>query len=97
MLVAAASLSVATVRLLFHYSEYVSRRNERSLHCSVLMCNVIVKILCEYKNVCLLRIASFNNLMVDVHVGTLTQAYTCDIANESLNCYMTPRYWIIYE
>ena len=56
------------------------------------MCNVIVEILCEYKNVCLLRIASFDNLMVDVYVSTLTQAYTCDIANESLNCDMTPRY-----
>ena len=59
------------------------------------MCNVIVEISCEYKNVCLWRIANFDNLMVDVHVGTHTQAYTCDIANESLNCDMG--YWVICE
>ena len=97
MLAAAASLSVAAVRFLFRCSEYISHRSERSLHCEVIMCNVIVEILCEYKNVCLLRITSFDNLMVDVHVGTLTQAYTCDITNESLNRDMAPRYWVIYE
>ena len=57
-----------------------------------LMCNVIVEILCEYEIECLLRITSFNNLMIDVHVDTLAQAYMCDIANESLDYDMTPRY-----
>ena len=92
MLAAAASLSVAIARLLFCCSKYVSRSSERSLLSEVLMYNVTVEILCEHKNVYLLRIASFDNLMVDIHVGTLTQAYTCDIANESLNCDMTQRY-----
>ena len=92
MLAAVVSLSVAATRLLFRYSEYLSHRNGRSLHCEVLICSLIVEILCEYKNVCLLRIARFDNLMVNVHVGTLTQAYTCDIANKSLNCDMTLRY-----
>ena len=72
MLAAAASLSIPTARLLFRCSEYFSLYNERSLHCEVLICNVIVEILCEYKNIRLLRIASFDNLMIDVHVGTLT-------------------------
>ena len=45
----------------------------------------------------LLRIASFDNLIVDVCVGTLTQAYTCDIVNESLNYDMMPRYCVICE
>ena len=31
--------------------------------------------------------------MIDVHIGTLAQAYTCDIANESLNYDMTLMYW----
>ena len=57
-----------------------------------LMCNVVVEILCRYEIECLLRIASFDNLMIDVHVGTPMQAYMCDIANESLDCDMTPRY-----
>ena len=92
MFAAAASLSVAATRLLFRYSGYVSCLRERSLHCEVLMYNVIVEILCEYKNVCLLRIVNFDNLMVDVRVGTLAQVYTCDITNESLNYDMTQRY-----
>ena len=62
-----------------------------------LMCNVIVKILCEYEIECLLRISSFDNLMIDVHVGTLVQTYTCDIANENLDGNMTIRYWVICE
>ena len=44
-----------------------------------------------------MRIDNYDELMIDVYVGTLAQAYTCDIANESLNCDMTPRYWVIYE
>ena len=43
----------------------------------------------------LVRITSFDNLMVDVYVGILTQAYPWDIANKSLNCNMMPRYWVI--
>ena len=97
MLTATVSLSVAAARLLSYCSEYVSRRNERSLHCEVLICNVIVEILCGYEIECLLRIASFDNLMIDVHVGTLAQDYTGGISNESLDCDMTPRYWVICE
>ena len=73
MFAAIANLFVAAARFLFRCNEYVSRRSGRSLDCEVLMCNVIVEILCEYKKVCLLRMASFENLMVDVYVGTLTQ------------------------
>ena len=62
-----------------------------------LMFNVIVEILCGYEIECLLRIASIDNPMIDVHVDTLMKAYTRDIANESLDCDMTPRYWVICE
>ena len=60
-----------------------------------LMCNVIVEILYGYEIESLLRIASFDNFMIDVHVSTLAEAYTCDIANKSLDYDMTPRYWVI--
>ena len=57
--------------LVYRYNEYVSHRSERSLHCEILMCNVIVEILCGYINVYLLRISRFDNLIMDVHVDTL--------------------------
>ena len=34
--------------------------------------------------------------MIDVRVGTLAYAYTCNVANKSLNCNMISRYWVIY-
>ena len=76
MLAVAVSLSVTLSRLLFCCSEYVSHPSKRSMHCEVLMCNVMVEILCGYIKVCLLRIAGFDNLIIDVHVGTFAQAYT---------------------
>ena len=60
-----------------------------------LMFNIIFEILCEYEIECLFRIASFDNLMIHVHVDTLVQTCTCDIANGSLDCDMIPRYWVI--
>ena len=42
--------------------------------------------------VCLMRIDSYDELMSDVRDGTLTCAYTCDIANESLDFDLTLRY-----
>ena len=45
----------------------------------------------------MLSIDTIENLMIDVYDGILTYTYTCDIANESLDCDMTLRYWVIYE
>ena len=36
-----------------------------------------------YDNVCLLSIDNIDNFMLDVHNGTLTYVYICDIANKS--------------
>ena len=47
--------------------------------------------------VCLVRIDSYDDVMYVVHIGTLAQAYTYDISNESLSCDMTSKYWVIYE
>ena len=44
-----------------------------------------------------MRIDSYDGLMSDVRDGMLTYAYTCDIANESLDFDMAPRYWVICE
>ena len=46
-------------------------------------------------NVCLVWIDSYDDVMYVVHVGTLAQAYTCDIANKSLSYDMTSKYWVI--
>ena len=43
----------------------------------------------------LLSIDNIDNLMINVHDGILAYAYTCDVANKSLNCNMMPRYWVI--
>ena len=42
--------------------------------------------------ICLMRIDSYDELMSDVCDDTLTYAYTCNIANESLDFDMTPGY-----
>ena len=97
MFTTTTSLDITTARLLFHCNETVSRHSERSLLGDNLMCDLLVKVLCGHDNVCLLRIDSFDSLMIDVHVGTLAQAYIYDIANESLNCDITLRYWVICE
>ena len=47
--------------------------------------------------ICLMRIDSYDELMIDVRNGTLTYVYVCDITNESLDFDMTPRYWVICE
>ena len=47
--------------------------------------------------ICLMRIDSYDELMIHVRNGTLTYVHTCDIANESLDFDMTPGYCVIYE
>ena len=84
-LVAAAILNVAALSLLFCCSETVPLRNEKSLLCGTLICDLIVKVLCWYDNVCLMRIVSIDNLTNNIHVDTPAQAFTWDIANESLS------------
>ena len=74
--VVAASLVVTTTSLLFRCSETFSCHNERPLLCDILMCDINVEMLCQYDNVCLVRIDSYENLMNNVHVGTPAQAYT---------------------
>ena len=56
------------------------------------MYNVIVEMLCRYDKVCLLSIDNIDNLMIDVHDGTLAYVYIYDVSNKSLNCNMKPRY-----
>ena len=90
---AAGRLVVAVASLLFRCNKFVCCRSERSLPYDNLTCNVIVEILCRYDKVCLL---SIDNLMIDVHDGTLAYAYIHDVANKSLNYNMMPRYWVIY-
>ena len=85
----------ATVSLLFRCNKSVYCRNEKSLHCDNLTCNIIVKMLWRYDKVSLLSIDNINNLMIDVHDGTLAYAYICDVANKSPNCNMMPRYCVI--
>ena len=58
---------------------------------------MIIKMLCWNDYVCLMRIDSYDEMMSDVHDSTLTFTYTCDIANESLDFDMTPRYRVICE
>ena len=48
-------------------------------------------------NVCLVWIDSYDDVMYVVYVGTLAQAYICNIANESLSCDMTQKCWVICE
>ena len=45
----------------------------------------------------MIRIDSDDELMSDVRDGILTYAYTCDIANESLDFDITLGYWVICE
>ena len=77
-LIAVVILNVAAVSLLFYYSK-------KSLLCDTLMCDLIVEVLSWYDNLCLMRIDSTDNLTNDIHVDTSAQAYTWDIANESLS------------
>ena len=88
-------LVVAVASLLFRYNKFVCYRSERSLPCDNLICNVIVEMLCRYDKEGLLSIDNIDNLMIDVHDGTLAYAYICDVANKSLNCNIMPRYWVI--
>ena len=93
MFTIAASLYVATARLLFCCSEFVFHRSERSLPCDFFWtCCIIIEMVCWNGYVCLMRIDSYDELMIDVWDGTLTYAYTCEITNESLDFNMTPRY-----
>ena len=69
--VAAVSLAVATASLLFHCSETFSCHSERSLLCDILMGDKNVEMLCWYDNVCLMRIDRYDNMMNNVHIGTL--------------------------
>ena len=95
MLTTATSLFVAIARFLFHYNEFVFRCSERSLPCDFWTCYIIIEMLCWKDYIYLMRIDSYDELMSHVHGGTLTYAYTCDIADESLDFDMTPRYWVI--
>ena len=56
------------------------------LPCENVMYDVSNELSCWYVNVCLVRIDNYDDMMYVVHIGTLAQAYTWDIANESLNC-----------
>ena len=73
-------------------SETFTRSSEWSIPCDNMMYDVNVELLCWYVNVCLVRIDGYDDVMYVVRVGTLAQAYTWDIANESLNCDMMPKY-----
>ena len=44
-----------------------------------------------------MRIDGYDELMSNVRDGTFAQVYTWDIANESLNYDIMPRYWVICE
>ena len=88
-------LVVPAASLLVCCSKFVCCHSERSLPCDNLTCNVIVEMLCRYDKVCLLSIDNINNLMIDIHNGTLAYAYICDVVNKSQNCNMMPRYWVI--
>ena len=77
---------VTAASLLFRCSETFSHHNERSLLCDILIGDINVEMLCWYDNVCLVRIDRYDNTMNNVHIGIPTQAYTLDIANDSLNC-----------
>ena len=95
--VTAASLVLAITSMQFRYSEMCIRCSEWSLPCDNVMHDVNVELLCLYVNVCLVRIDSCDDVMFVVYVGILAQAYTCDIANETLRCDMMPKYWVICE
>ena len=75
---------VAVASLLFRCSETFSHHDERSLLCDILMGDINVETLCWYNNVCLVRIDRYDNTMNNVHIGTPAQAYTLEIANDSL-------------
>ena len=45
--------------------------------------------------VCLIRIDNYDELISDVLNGTLTNVYTCDMANQNLEFDMTLGYWVI--
>ena len=81
--VAVASLAIITTSLLFRCSETFSHHSGRSLLCNILMGFINVELLCWYDNVRLVRIDRYDN---NVHIGKLAQAYTLDIANDSLHC-----------
>ena len=97
ILSATTSLFVAVARLLFRCSEFVLHCSERSLACDFWMCYIIIEMLCWNDYIYLMRIDSYDELMSDVRYGTLIYAYTCDIANESLDFDMTLGYWVICE
>ena len=81
---AAARLVVTIACLLFCYDTFASYCNERSLPYDNLTCKVIVEMFFFwYGNVCLLSIDNIDNLIIDVHDGTFTNAYMCDIANDN--------------
>ena len=92
ILATAASLFVTTARLFFRCSEFVFRLNERSLPYDFCTCCIIIEMLYWSDYICLMRIDSYDELMSDARNGTLTYAYTCGIANESLDFDMTLRY-----
>ena len=58
---------------------------------------IIIKMLCQNDYVCLMRFDSFDKLVSYVRDDTLTYAYTCNIAKQSLEFDMTPGYQVIYE
>ena len=81
----------------------VEKRYLRGLEISAVVClqqsrtACYVELLCWYVYVCLVRIEIYDNVMYVVHVCTPTQAYTWDIAIESLSYDMMSKYWVIYE
>ena len=77
------NLFIAVVRLLFIYSKLVFHRSERSLSCDFWMCYIIIEILYCNDYICLMIIDSYDKVMSDVHNGTLTYVYTCDIATRA--------------
>ena len=77
---------ITVTSLLFHCSETFSCHGERPLLCDIFLGDINVEMLSWYDNVCLVRIDRYDNTMNNVHIGTFAQAYTLDIANDSLNC-----------
>ena len=69
-----------------HCCETFTHRSEWSIPCDNVMYDVSDELSCWYINMCLVRIDSYDDVMYVLHVGTPAQAYTWDIANESLNC-----------
>ena len=95
ILATAASLFVVAVRLLFHYSEFVFRSSERLLPYDFWMYYIIIERLYWNDYICLMRIDCCDDLMSNVHNGTVTYVNTHDIANKSLDFDMTLGYYVI--